>query len=342
MRGIIVGLGGISGAMLSELAKLGWWETDAVVDVRPEALEQAGRDPKLAAADQFTSLEAALSASNAEVVMINTPSQLHYEQAKAALEAGRHVLAAKPITNDFAQAVELVQLAADRKVTLSVGQQMRYNRHYRAVRAFVESGALGSVEAFFFQNSKPRPNPANLARMAQPSLYENACHHFDTFLALSQSRMPEWISCEGFIPSWSPYVGPCMNNALIRFGEDLHVLYHGGFSARAPMYEFRLEGSNGALRCHGIHMSNDRMDYEFAPALGNFDSVVIDAEIPPVNPWGPFFGDWRAYVEGGPEPSFSGNNNLPVFALLSAAISSIETGQAVEVAGNPRFVAAFS
>jgi hypothetical protein len=123
---------------------------------------------------------------------------------------------------------------------------------------------LGSVEALFFLNSKPRPNPANLARMAQPSLYENACHHFDSLRALTQGRVPTWVSCDGFIPNWSPYIGPCVVNALIRFEGSLHLLYHGGFSSRAPMYEFRLEGSLGALRCRGIHMSNDTMTYEFA------------------------------------------------------------------------------
>ena len=54
---------------------------------------------------------------------------------------------AKPITNDFAQAVELVDLARAKGVTLSVGQQIRYNRHYAAVAEYVHSGALGSVEA---------------------------------------------------------------------------------------------------------------------------------------------------------------------------------------------------
>lgn len=341
MKGIVVGWGGISKAMLAELAQFDWYETVGVVDVREAALTEAAGQLALSPGQLFGRLDAALAASDADVVLINTPSELHFGQTRQVLEAGRHALVAKPVTNDFAQAVELVEIARERGVTLSVGQQMRFNRHYQAVRRFVESGKLGSVEAFFFQNSKPRPNPANLARMAQPSHYENACHHFDSFLALSQGRLPEWVSCDGFIPSWSPYVGPCMVNALIRFERGLHVLYHGGFSSRAPMYEFRLEGSQGALRCHGIHMSNDTMSYELAPALGDFAPVALDADLPAQSPWLPFFSLWRDYVSGGAEPSFSGRNNLAVFALLSAAIESTETDKPVEIAGNPRFAAAF-
>jgi hypothetical protein len=107
------------------------------------------------------------------------------------------------------------------------------------------------------------------------------------------------------------------------------------------MYELRLEGSEGALRCHGIHMSNDTMDYEFASALGEFAPADIDADILARSPWLPFFDRWHDYVNGGAEPSFSGRNNLPVFALLSAAIESVESGQAIEIAGNPRYASAF-
>lgn len=94
------------------------------------------------------------------MVLINTPSELHSAQAKAVLESGRHALVAKPVTNDLAQAVELVEIAKASGRTLSVGQQMRFNRHDQPVALFLDSGALGTVEAMFFQNSKPRPRPA--------------------------------------------------------------------------------------------------------------------------------------------------------------------------------------
>ncbi|MGN6759034.1 MAG: Gfo/Idh/MocA family protein [Thermomicrobiales bacterium] len=341
LRCIVVGMGGISKTMLRELAHKPWYRTVAVVDVRDEALALAGTTLGLPATALFTDLDRALASVHADAVLINTPSELHYAQARAAIAAGRHVLVAKPVTNDYEQAVELVDLAVAHGVTHSVGQQMRYNRHYTAVRRFVAAGALGAVEAAYFLNSKPRPEPANLARMPQPSLYENACHHFDAFLGIFADQAPEWVSCDGFIPSWSPYVGPCMVNALIRFSGGLHLLYHGGFSARAPLYELRLEGAQGVLSCHGIHMSNDTMRYEFAPELGAFAPATIDEGIPARSPWQPFFDLWHDYVLGGPEPSFSGRNNLPVFALLSAAIASVEEGNPVEVAGNPRYERAF-
>ncbi|MEM7132116.1 MAG: Gfo/Idh/MocA family oxidoreductase [Chloroflexota bacterium] len=346
IRCLIVGWGGVSNHMASLLVEKPWYETAGIVDIRDDALANAQEKLGIPREATFKDLGEALAKLGPDAVLINTPSDLHYEQTKTILQAGAHVLVAKPITNNFEEAVDLVRLADESGLTLSVGQQMRYNRHYQAVAQFICSGQLGKPEGAWFMNSKPRPKALNLAKMLQPALYETSCHHFDSFLAVFPGYEPEWISCDGFIPSWSPYVGPCMVNALIRFSNGLHMGYHGGFSAQSSMYEFRIEGTKGVLRCHGLHMSKDQMSYQFAPALGDFDDVKIDAAVPLVKPFAPFFDVWYKYVTigkgaQGEEPPFSGRKNLKVFAMLSAAIDSIESGQAVEIAGNPRYQVAF-
>lgn len=341
LRIMIVGMGGISRGMHAVLRTKPWYECCGVVDVSDAGLATGREVAGLPDSALFMDLGRALAELKPDAVLINTPSELHYAQARQCLEAGCHPLVAKPVTNDFAQAVELVELAAAKGVKLCVAQQIRYNRHYTALTEFVKSGALGSVEAAWFMNSKPRPNLANLGKMLQPTLYENACHHFDAFLSVFAGREPEWISCDGFVPSWSKYAGPCMVNALIRFSDNLHLAYHGGFSSQAPMYEFRLEGSQGALKCRGLHMSNDTMDYEVAPAFGQFAAQRIDEEVPQRDPWIPFLDVWYDYLCGGAEPPFSGRNNLKTFAMLSAAIVSVETGKPVMIAGNPKYAEAF-
>lgn len=328
--------------MYRSLAQKPWFQCAGAVDLADSGLAAARQLAGLPETALFQDLDRALAESKPHAVLVNTPSQLHFAQARQCLEAGCHALVAKPVTNDYGQAVELVDLAQARGVTLSVGQQIRYNRHYVSLARFVSSGELGQVEAAWFMNSKPRPNPANLASMDQPSLYENACHHFDAFLAVFDGRDPEWICGDGFVPSWSSYAGPCMVNALIRFSGGLHMSYHGGFSSQAPFYEFRLEGTGGALRCRGLHMSNDTMDYDFAQALGAFAPRRIDEGIAPGDPFLPFLDLWHDYLCGGIEPPFSGRNNLRVFAMLSAAIDSVNTGRPVEIAGNPRYASAFA
>src|SRR5688500_14044809 len=177
LRCLWVGLGGISSHVLPIIQKKPWYETAGVVDVRPEALEKAKGSLGLSDRALFKNLDDALRGCDTTAVIVHTPSELHYAQVKAALDAGRHVLVAKPITNDHEQAVELVDLADRKGGTLSVGQQIRYNRHYTAVRRFLASGQLGPVEVVYFMNAKPRHKAMNLATMDQPALYEMSCHH---------------------------------------------------------------------------------------------------------------------------------------------------------------------
>lgn len=341
-RIIVVGYGHLGAYLTRMVATEPWCRIAAVVEPREAALEKARSETGLPEKALFRKLDKALAAVEADVAVINTPSELHYTQSKAALEHGLHVLVAKPITNSFADAVKLVALARGKRKRLCVGQQIRYNRHYRAVKAFIESGRLGRVEVVHFLNSKPRPEALNLAALDQPALYEMSCHHFDSLASLLPHAVPESIVVDGYQPSWSAYRGPCMVNALIRMSGGIHVLYHGGFSSQADCYELRLEGTLGALRCRGIHMSVDEMNYEFAPPGGTFAPVEIDAGIPADNPWRQFFSLWRAYLEGGKEPPFSGRNNLKVFALLSAGIDSIRSGKPVSIAGSLRYRAAFT
>lgn len=342
LRCLIVGMGNISRGMHFHLKDKPWYECVGVVDVSDAGLAAGREAAGLPESALFKDLGRALAELKPDAVLINTPSELHFAQAKQCLKAGCHPLVAKPVTNDFGQAVELVELAAERGLKLCVGQQIRYNRHYTALAEYVKSGALGSVQAAWFMNSKSRPNVGNLGTMLQPTLYENACHHFDAFLSVFEGRDPEWIACDGFVPSWSKYAGPCMVNALVRFSGNLHLSYHGGFSSRAPMYEFRLEGSQGALKCRGIHMSNDTMDYEVASVRERqFAAQRIDDQVPQRDPWIPFLDVWHDYLCGGAEPPFSGCENLKVFAMLSAAIESVETGKPVQIAGNGKYGAAF-
>ena len=73
----------------------------------------------------FASLDEALAA--AEAFSIVTPTNTHFELARRFMAAGKHVLVEKPMTDNAAQAAELVQLARDKNVVLQAGHVERFN-----------------------------------------------------------------------------------------------------------------------------------------------------------------------------------------------------------------------
>ena len=84
------------------------------------------------------------------------------------------------------------------------------------------------------------------------------------------------------------------------------------------------------------------MSYEFAPALGKFEPIDIEEGMTPTSGWSEMLDDWYAYLTGGDEPLFSGRNNLRVFAMLSAAIDSINQCKPAKISGDPRYASAFA
>lgn len=105
----------------------------------------------------YNRIEEMLNDDEVELVIVNTPSHLHYEQAKLALQAGKHVLIEKPVTAHAAQLLELFDLAKAQNKHLLVYQNRRWDSDFLSVKEIIESGRLGNlVEAHFrFDRYKP-------------------------------------------------------------------------------------------------------------------------------------------------------------------------------------------
>src|SRR5580698_10494967 len=83
-------------------------------------------------------LEELLADAALELVIVNTPNYTHFDYARQALLAGKHVILEKPFTVTEAEGLELIVLAkkADRKLTSF--QSRRFDSDYRTVRRVVD------------------------------------------------------------------------------------------------------------------------------------------------------------------------------------------------------------
>ena len=86
-----------------------------------------------------------LSSPDTDAVAIITPVWTHYELAKRALESGKHIFVEKPFTSTSAQAEELIELAARKKLTIMVDHTFLFTGAVRKIRELTESGALGDL-----------------------------------------------------------------------------------------------------------------------------------------------------------------------------------------------------
>lgn len=98
----------------------------------------------------YDSVEDLLADESIELVIINSPNYTHYEYAKLALKAGKHILVEKPFTATMAQAKELFALAKSVGKKALVYQNRRFDSGFNSTKKVIESGKLGKlVEAHF-------------------------------------------------------------------------------------------------------------------------------------------------------------------------------------------------
>jgi len=142
LRAGIVGTGFI-GAVHARSALLAGGRVAGVAASSPESARAAA--PRLHAGRAFDSAEALVGSPDVDVVHICTPNHLHVPLARAALEAGKHVICEKPLALDDAGARELVDLAASTGLGNAVPFVYRYYPMVREARARLGSGRSGEL-----------------------------------------------------------------------------------------------------------------------------------------------------------------------------------------------------
>ncbi len=83
-----------------------------------------------------------------ELVVVNTPDYLHFEMAKMALEAGKHVVVEKPFVKNSEDAVALIEIAKRNNVLLTVYQNRRLDGGFLTVQKVLENRLLGRIVEF--------------------------------------------------------------------------------------------------------------------------------------------------------------------------------------------------
>ena len=122
----------------AELAELSWLSDPA--DGKEEEFTSRYQRARWA-----TSFEEMLADAELDAVVIATPVPTHYELAKQALEAGKHVFVEKPPAMKSSEIDELVAIAEERHLVLMPGHLLLYHPGVVKLKEFVDAGMLGEV-----------------------------------------------------------------------------------------------------------------------------------------------------------------------------------------------------
>ena len=159
----------------------------ALCDLDAELRERfAARYPQ---ARMFADFDELLADDTVDAVVIATPVPTHYDLARRALEAGKHVLVEKPPAMRAAEIDELVALAAERNLVLMPGHLLLYHPGVRKLKALIDSGELGEVLCVYGNRQN-----LGIVRTNENALWSLGVHDLSVILYLLDEEPSEAAS----------------------------------------------------------------------------------------------------------------------------------------------------
>jgi predicted dehydrogenase len=219
----------------------------------------------------FRSLDEMINDEAIELVIVNTPNATHYDFAKKALLAGKHVVIEKPFVVEPAQGEELIQLARERSLELTVYQNRRWDSDYKTVAKVVHDHLLGTiVEAeFHYDRYKEELSPKLHKEIPGPgagALYDLGPHLVDQ--ALHLFGMPQAVFAD--IQVMRPVSKVDDYFELLLYYPSLRVRLKSTYVAREAVPSFVLHGSKGSFLKTRGDVQEAMLQKEISPKSENW------------------------------------------------------------------------
>jgi len=237
---------------------------DLVVEANP-ALAAAAQE-RLGFARSTVDWRAAINDPDIDVVDIVLPNALHYEVARAALEAGKHVMCEKPLTVKLDEARTLARLAEEAGVVHQVGFNWRLTPAIQQARRLIVDGSLGEVRSirtrwlgeFFADPTVPRLWRFERAVAGSGALGDLGSHAIDFARFLGGDIEAVCGLQRTFIPTRPDPEDPArmqpvdvddMTSFLVEFesGATGHIECSWAYPGRKSHAQVEVHGSRGSL-----------------------------------------------------------------------------------------------
>lgn len=208
---------------------------------------------------------------NIDLVIVTSPNTVHFDWAKAALLANKHVVVEKPFTVTLAEAEELIELSKQKKKILTVYHNRRFTSDTKTVKKILTSGLLGDVVDYetHFDRFRPQPKPGAWREDALPGsgiFYDLGSHLIDQSLYFF--GMPQAVTAH--IQSVRPWA-----KADDAFDVKLHYPTHtatikSGTLAKIPGPTYQIHGTKGSFVKYGLDVQEENLEKGQIPNTPNW------------------------------------------------------------------------
>lgn len=311
------------------------YELKAIVERHNNDSVERYPDAKL-----YRSVEELCADEDLQLIVVNTPTHLHYEHAKLVLQSGKHLVIEKPFTVTVKEAEELAAFGEKNNLFISVYQNRRYDGDYLAVKEVVKQGLLGELREVEIRYDRYRPlfggklhkegdmvGAGNLYDLS-PHLVDQAIQLFGFPNALFADiwKMRDDVKAPDFFE-------------LLFYYDKMRVRLKATVIARESTYAYILHGMNGSFLQQRSDLQEEQLQLAVKPSLESWckaspvpDGILhteINGEVvrkeltsTPGNYMGYYDDVYKALTGQGPNPvpAADGIKNM---RIIEAAFQSV-------------------
>lgn len=285
------------------------------------------------------SLDELLDDNSIELIIVNTPTGTHFEYAKKALLANKHVVVEKAFTTTVAEAIELDRLATEKNRLLSVFQNRRWDSDFQTVQQVINSGVLGTIHEaeFHFDRYKEALSPKLHKETAAPGaglLFDLGPHLVDQALCLFGT--PDAIFADIRSLRYQSQVDDSID--LLLYYPSLRVRLKSSLLVKEPIPSFVIHGRNGSFHktradvqeaalLAGAQPGTSNWGEEPTSEMGLLNAIINDREerknIPTLaGNYGIYYDLLYKALTGKADNPVSAKDGIKVMQLLEAARKS--------------------
>ena len=213
----------------------------------------------------FDTAQALITSANLELIVITAPNNVHYSLAKLCLERGINVVIEKPMVTTSVEAQELVDLAKEQALLLSVFHNRRWDGDFLTVKKLLKSNQLGDVR--YFESHYDRFRPTVRQRWREQAgkgsgiWFDLGSHLVDQ--AINIFGLPEALTAR-CLPLRSGSQTTDYFHVQLHY-ENLEVVLHASSFSAAPNIRFRIEGTKGSFIKYGFDPQEEQLKKGISP-----------------------------------------------------------------------------
>ncbi|MEM6431460.1 MAG: Gfo/Idh/MocA family oxidoreductase [Deinococcota bacterium] len=335
----IVGTGNIAGPYVNDLKGSQQVDLAGVTDAFIDKARAFASEHDLKFYDD---LDAMLADDSIDIIVNLTIHHAHYEITKRCLEAGKHVYSEKPLALTYAQAQELIGLAADKGLRLGVSPFTFLGEAQQTAWQQLRAGVLGTVRVVYAEVNWARietwhPNPApfyDVGPLWDVGVYPltlltvlfgpvRKVTSYGTTLHADRKTLED----EAFTLSGPDFLVCMLEHAsgvLTRLTANFYV-------SHSSKQESGLELHGDAQSLFLSSWFHPNASVELAPFNEPYEKLPLHAPAPDDIRWGTGIRDMIDSLLHNTPQHTSGEQAAHIVEVLEAAYTSVETGQAVSV-----------